>query len=169
MLIRFREDVALPVADVYPYFQSPVDWVRLYGIAGAVEHRGDGWYAVPLRASLSTGRADHQNGTGSARALGVSRLLAWRGRGVPPQSLGGTLIEGYELIAVRWLFLLSPWLRNSSSSASSVAFGHQAGAACALRRWRRLGSLCLAFDGLREGGYLDVGLSLKRSLPRRQR
>jgi hypothetical protein len=109
MLIRFREDVALPVADVYPYFQSPVDWVRLYGIAGAVEHRGDGWYAVPLRG-FPFPLVARITRTEPGRLVRWVFRGFWRGEGEVclHSHSGGTLIEGYELIAVRWLFLLSP-------------------------------------------------------------
>ncbi len=49
MIIRFTELIRLPGAEIYSYFQSPADWSRLYGLAGKVLDRGDGWYAVPLR------------------------------------------------------------------------------------------------------------------------
>ena len=49
MLIKFDEELDLPVDDVYPYFRTPKDWARLFGAFGEVEDRGDGWYAVPLR------------------------------------------------------------------------------------------------------------------------
>lgn len=109
MIIRFREAFALPAAEVYAYFRSPVDWVRLYGFAGKVEDRGGGWYAVPLKgfpfplvARMTVEDVPH-------RAAWRFRGF-WRGDGevrieeVP----GGVIVEGHEDIAARWLGFLSP-------------------------------------------------------------
>ena len=49
MRIAFRETFCLPVEDAFGYFPTPHDWVRLFGFAGQVSDRGDGWYAVPLK------------------------------------------------------------------------------------------------------------------------
>ena len=49
MIIQFRHEFSLPVEAVYSYFHTPADWVRLYGLAGAVKDLGEGWYAVPLK------------------------------------------------------------------------------------------------------------------------
>ena len=109
MIIRFREEVALPVAEVYPYFQSPADWVRLYGFAGQVEDRGNGWYAVPLRRFHFPLVARITRTEPGQLVRWVFRGF-WRGEGEVRfhSHPGGTIIEGYEQIAVRWLFVLSP-------------------------------------------------------------
>lgn len=40
MLIRFRETFALPVEEVFSYFETPRAWARLYGLAGEVRFSG---------------------------------------------------------------------------------------------------------------------------------
>jgi hypothetical protein len=113
MLIQFREAIALPIADLYPYFKSPRDWVRLYGFAGQVEDRGGGWYAVPLQrfpfplvARITRDEPD--------RLVHWEFRGFWRGEGeVRFQREGnGTVVEGFERIAMRWLPLLSPVLES---------------------------------------------------------
>ena len=34
MILRFRETFALPIGEVFSYFETPSDWARLYGFAG---------------------------------------------------------------------------------------------------------------------------------------
>lgn len=109
MIIRFHETFALPPADVYAYFRSPADWVRLYGFAGRVEDRGDGWHAVPLKGFPFPLVA-------RMTVVDAPRRAAWRFRGfwrgdgevrlteVP----GGVVVEGHERIEVRWLGPFSP-------------------------------------------------------------
>jgi hypothetical protein len=109
MLIRFSDDFALPVEEVFQYFATPADWVRLYGFAGEARDLGAGWFAIglkgfpfPLVARVTELEAN--------RRVCWSFRGFWRGEGevrfMPAP--GGTRIEGYERIAVRWLFLLSP-------------------------------------------------------------
>jgi hypothetical protein len=109
MLIRFREDIARPVAEVYAYFQSPADWVRLYGFAGQVEDRGSGWYAVPLRR-FPFPLIARITRTEPNQLVHWTFRGCWRGEGeIRLQSHpGGTFVEGHEQIALRWLWLLSP-------------------------------------------------------------
>ena len=51
MHLEFDETFDLPPAEIYDYFKTPQDWVRLYGAFGDVTDRGDGWFAVPMRRS----------------------------------------------------------------------------------------------------------------------
>jgi len=102
--IEFSEFVPRPVEQVYGFFKTPADWVRLYGLVGEVKNRGDGWYAVPLKrfplplvAKITT--------------LEPFRLVRWqlggfwRGTGEVRFALepGGVQVEGYEEIGARWL------------------------------------------------------------------
>lgn len=113
MIIRFRETFALPAADVYAYFRSPADWVRLYGFAGAVRERGDGWYAVPLKDFPFPLVA-------RITAAEPSRRVSWQFRGFwkgdgeirIEEFLGGVVVEGHERLAVRWLWQLSPFVER---------------------------------------------------------
>lgn len=42
MIIQFNEQFALPIDEIFSYFRTPADWVRLYGKAGEVKDLGDG-------------------------------------------------------------------------------------------------------------------------------
>ena len=108
MLITFSERFALPVEEVFSYFATPADWVRLYGSAG-VRDLGSGWYAVGIKGfpfplvAKSTVVEPYRLVRWTFRGF-------WRGEGeirfIP--SPGSVLLEGYERAAVRWLFFLSP-------------------------------------------------------------
>lgn len=104
MRIEFSEFVPRPVDEVYGYFRTPADWVRLYGLVGAVTDRGDGWYAVPLKhfpfplVAKITRLEPFQ--------LVQWRLGGfWRGTGEVRFAMkpGGVQVEGYEEISARWL------------------------------------------------------------------
>jgi len=108
MRITFSERFALPVDEVFSYFASPADWSRLYGFSG-VRDLGSGWYAVgiegfpfPLVARATLVEANH--------LVRWTFRGFWRGDGEVrfTSSPGSVLIEGYENIAIRWLFVLSP-------------------------------------------------------------
>lgn len=108
MRITFSERFALPVDEVFSYFASPADWARLYGFAG-VRDLGSGWYAVGIKNFPFPLVA-------KSTVVDPNRLVRWtfrgfwRGEGEVrfTSSPGSVLVEGYEEIAVRWLFFLSP-------------------------------------------------------------
>jgi len=113
MIIRFEHEFSLPVEEVYSYFQTPADWVRLYGLAGEVKDLGEGWYAVPLKKFPFPLVAKNTVQRPNEVVRWVFRGF-WRGRGevrftVRPE---GVIVEGYEEIAVRWLFFLSPLIER---------------------------------------------------------
>ena len=109
MIIRFEHEFDLPIDEVYSYFRTPADWTRLYGLAGDVKDRGDGWFAVPLKrfpfplVARNTDQETHELVRWVFRGF-------WRGRGEVrfAETPHGVSVEGYEEIAVRWLFFLSP-------------------------------------------------------------
>jgi hypothetical protein len=109
MIVRFKHEFDLPVEELYSYFRTPADWTRLYGLAGDVKDYGDGWFAVPLKrfpfplVAKNTVREPHELVRWVFRGF-------WRGRGEVrfAESAHGVTVEGYEEIAVRWLFFLSP-------------------------------------------------------------
>ncbi len=109
MIIRFEHEFALPVEEIYSYFRTPADWTRLYGLAGDVEDRGYGWFAVPLKGfpfplvARNTEQKPHELVRWVFKGF-------WRGRGEVrfAQTARGVVVEGYEEIAARWLFFLSP-------------------------------------------------------------
>ena len=109
MIIKFKHEFSLPVEEVYSYFQTPADWVRLYGLAGDVKDLGEGWYAVPLKRFPFPLVAKNIEQRPNEFARWVFRGF-WRGRGEVrfTERSDGVIVEGYEEIAVRWLFSLSP-------------------------------------------------------------
>jgi hypothetical protein len=113
MRIEFSEFVPRPVEEVFSYFRSPADWVRLYGLVGEVEVRREGWCAVPLQRSPFPLVA-------RVTALEPLRLVRWefggfwRGTGearFTPRP-DGVQVDGYEEISARWLPGLSRLLEK---------------------------------------------------------
>ena len=113
MLIEFDEHFDLSADQVYPYLRSPQDWPRLYGAFGDVEDRGDGWYAVPLRAFPFPLVAKMTKDEPNKRVAWTFKGF-WRGSGevsfVPTDH--GVRIQGYEEISVRVLPVLSVVLEH---------------------------------------------------------
>jgi len=104
MRIEFSEFIPRPVEQVFGFFETPADWVRLYGLAGEVEDRGHGWYAVPLQRFPFPLVA-------RVTALEPLRLVQWqlggfwRGSGELrfTSGPGGVQLDGYEEVSARWL------------------------------------------------------------------
>ena len=109
MIIRFNEQFNLSAAEVYSYFHTPADWTRLYGLAGGAKDLGDGWYAVPLKHFPFPLVAKNTDQETNKVVRWVFRGF-WRGRGEVRfvETKDGVTVEGFEEIAVRWLFFLSP-------------------------------------------------------------
>ena len=111
--LEFSEFIPRPAQQVFAYFQSPADWIRLYGFAGRVADRGDGWYAVPLKRFPFPLVA-------KVTALEPFRLVRWQFRGFWKGDGevrlvahdGGVQVEGHEQISARWLPGISPLLER---------------------------------------------------------
>lgn len=109
VIIRFKETFALPIDEVFSYFATPADWTRLYGLAGEVEDRGDGWHAIPLE-SFPFPLVAKNTFVEPARRVEWTFRGFWRGGGEVTfsETDSRVTIQGYEDIAVRWLLFLSP-------------------------------------------------------------
>ena len=109
MIIRFIEQFNLPAAEVYSYFHTPADWSRLYGLAGDSKDLGDGWYAIALKHFPFPLVAKNTDKESNKAVRWVFRGF-WRGRGEVRffETTEGVTVEGFEEIAVRWLFSSSP-------------------------------------------------------------
>ena len=109
MIHRFKEQFNLPAAEVYSYFHTPADWTRLYGLAGGSKNLGDGWYVIPLKHFPFPLIAKNTDQKTNEVVRWVFRGF-WRGRGEVRfvETTDGVTVEGFEEIAVRWLFFLSP-------------------------------------------------------------
>jgi len=109
MIVQFDEHFAVPVEEIYSYFKTQADWIRIFGFAGRVEDRGGGWFAIPLKSFpfplVAKITANEPNALVSWRFRGF-----WRGEAEVRFSVveGRTRVVGYERISVRWLFFLSP-------------------------------------------------------------
>jgi hypothetical protein len=108
MRIEFKEEFGLSQHVLFDYFKTPSDWSRLYGAFGNVENRGNDWHAVPLKrfpfplvARITT--------------VEPNRLVRWQFKGFwrgqaevrLTQSNGKVVVEGFEEISMRWLFVFS--------------------------------------------------------------
>ena len=113
MHIEFDETVQLPADAVYDYFKTPRDWVRLYGVAGEVTDRGDGWFAVPMRRSPFPLVARMTVTVPDTRAAWDLRGF-WRGRGeINLEAVGdGTRIPRHETVNIPRLLGLGPLLEK---------------------------------------------------------
>jgi len=49
MYLHFKEEFNLPVREVYPYFKTPSDWAKLYGIVKPSKILKNGWHSIPLK------------------------------------------------------------------------------------------------------------------------
>lgn len=130
MRYSFREQFRLPVEEVYGFFRSPADWVRLYGFGGEVRDLGQGWFAVPLASFPFPLVAKMTRVLPGERASWVYRGF-WRGEGdVRFRRAGGvTIVEGYERLSIRWLFFLSPLVERGMRAPFHALWQ---------RGWRRL-------------------------------
>lgn len=108
MKITFREEFRLPLEQVYSYFQSPREWPRLYGLAGDVRERGEGWVSVPLQHFPFPLLARNTDCTPLEHVRWEFRGF-WKGSGEVRFYRTGrqTVVEGYEEISIRWLGILS--------------------------------------------------------------
>ena len=113
MIIRFNEQFNLSAAEVYSYFDTPADWPRLFGMAGDSKDLGDGWYAIALKNFPFPLVAKNTEQEPNTVVRWVFRGF-WRGRGEVRfvESADGVCVEGFEEIAVRPLFFLSPLIER---------------------------------------------------------
>lgn len=110
MFIRFSERFALPVGEVFGYFATPADWTRLYGLTGKARDLGSGWFSIPLRRFPCPLVAKNTVVDVNRRVRWTFRGF-WRGEGeirLTSSPADSVLLEGYEEIALRYLFFLSP-------------------------------------------------------------
>lgn len=49
MYLSFREEFDLPISIIFPYFKSPSEWAKLYGMVKPTKVLEDDWHAIPLK------------------------------------------------------------------------------------------------------------------------
>lgn len=113
MIVRFNKRYRLPVDEVSTYFETPADWVRLFGFPGDTRELGDGWYSVSLPRFPFPLVAKNIEQEPGMLVRWVFRGF-WRGRGEVrfERMPDGVTITGFEEIAVRPLYFLSPVLER---------------------------------------------------------
>lgn len=109
MIVRFNEEFQLPIDDVYDYFRTPADWTRIFGFPGIARELDDGWYSVPLKNFPFPLVAKYTEEDPPTTVRWIFRGF-WKGEGeiqlTPTHT--GVRVQGFERIAVRPLWLLSP-------------------------------------------------------------
>ena len=108
MYLSFREEFDLPISDVFPYFKTPADWAKLYGMVKPSKILKNGWHSIPLKMfpfPLIAKNVVSDNGKqvrwifgGFWRGVGEVNFLTENGK---------TIIEGYEYINPHGLWLFS--------------------------------------------------------------
>lgn len=109
MIIRFNEEFQLPVDEMYGYFRTPADWTRIFGFPGDVRELEDGWYSVALKNFPFPLVAKYTFEDPPRTARWVFRGF-WKGEGEIQltSTHTGVLVQGFEEISVRPLWVLSP-------------------------------------------------------------
>ncbi len=113
MHFEFDEMIQLPPDVIYDYFKTPQDWVRLYGVAGEVKDRSDGWFAVPMRRSPFPLVARMTVTEPDTRAAWDLRGF-WKGHGdIHLEAVGdSTRITGHETVNIPRMLGLGPLLEK---------------------------------------------------------
>jgi len=106
--LSFKEEFDLPVSSIFPYFESPSEWGKLYGIVKPSKKLGDDWYAVPLKKfpfPLVAKNVQYEHEKKVCWIFGGF----WRGVGEINFSANDskTIVEGFEYISAHGLWLLS--------------------------------------------------------------
>lgn len=109
MIVRFKEEFNLPIDEMYGYFATPEDWTRIFGFPGKSQKLKDGWYSVPLKNFPFPLRAKYTFVDPPTSAQWIFRGF-WHGEGEIhlTQTDAGVLVEGFERIAIKPLWILSP-------------------------------------------------------------
>jgi len=113
MIVRFNEEFPISVDEMYAYFRTPADWTRIFGFPGKVRELNGGWYSVPLKHFPFPLVAKYTFEDPPTTARWIFRGF-WKGEGeirLTPTDTG-VLVQGFENITVRPLWILSPLLEK---------------------------------------------------------
>lgn len=107
MYLSFREEFEIPVSKIFPYFETPSEWGKLYGVVEPPKAMENDWHAIPLHRfpfPLIAKNVEYQHEKNVRWIFGGF----WRGVGEVNFSLEGnkTVVTGYEYIIPHgfWLF-----------------------------------------------------------------
>lgn len=109
MYLSFKEEFDLPASRVFPYFRSPSEWAKLYGIVTPTKALEDDWYSIPLKKFPFPLIAKNVEFDHEKKVRWVFGGF-WRGVGEVNFHSGGTkttIIEGFEYIVPHGFWLAS--------------------------------------------------------------
>lgn len=109
MYLAFRERFELPARRIFPYFESPARWAKLYGVAAPTTVLKDDWHAVPLAKFPFPLKARNVECIPGKRVRWIFGGF-WRGVGeVNLDEVGETtVVDGFEYITPHGLWLAAP-------------------------------------------------------------
>ena len=108
MYLHFKEEFDLPIHEIFPYFESPSEWARLYGVVKPTRVLKDDWHAIPLKKvpfPLLAKNVDFHHEKSVRWIFGGF----WRGVGEVNFSSQNnkTIVEGFEYITPHGAWFLS--------------------------------------------------------------
>lgn len=108
MYLSFKEEFDLPVSIIFPYFESPLEWGKLFGIVEPSKVLENDWYAISLKKfpfPLMAKNIERRHEKSVRWIFGGF----WRGVGeVNFYSKNcKTFVEGFEYITPHGLWLIS--------------------------------------------------------------
>jgi hypothetical protein len=108
MYLQFKETFNKPVKELFPFFRTPADWAKLYGVVKPTKKLKDGWYAVPIKAFPFPLKARNVEMIENQRVRWVFGGF-WSGVGDLTfyEQDGKTVIEGFEYIKPYGLYFLA--------------------------------------------------------------
>lgn len=113
MYLHFREKFDLPVSEVFPYFETPSNWAKLYGVVKPAKILKNGWHSIPLKMSPFPLIAKNVVSHSKKKVRWIFGGF-WRGVGEVNfhEENRKTVIEGYEYINPHGLWLFSSFFEK---------------------------------------------------------
>jgi len=113
MYLHFREEFDLPIHEIFPYFESPSEWAKLYGVVKPTKVLKDDWHAVPLKKSpfpLLAKNVEYHHEKSVRWIFGGF----WRGVGEVNfySENGKTIVEGFEYITPHGAWFIASLLER---------------------------------------------------------
>jgi hypothetical protein len=113
MYLHFREEFDLPISEIFPYFETPSAWAKLYGMVKPVKILRDDWHAIPLKAipfplMAKNVECHHERSVrwifgGFWRGVGEVNFYSENDK---------TIVEGFEYITPHGAWLISSLLEK---------------------------------------------------------
>jgi hypothetical protein len=113
MYLHFREQFDLPIKKIFPYFESPSEWAKLYGVVKPTKILKDHWHAIPLKKfpfPLLAKNVEYHHEKSVRWIFGKF----WRGVGEVNfySKNNKAIVEGFEYITPHGVWLISSLLEK---------------------------------------------------------